>query len=94
VTGATTTAATSGGAAAIADGKAVFAKTGCGACHIMAAAGASGAVGPNLDTRKPSVDKIVQMVTAGGGTMQSYLGVLTTTQIQDVSQYVYSATHG
>jgi sulfite dehydrogenase len=90
----TTTAAANGSAAAIADGKAVFAKTGCGACHVLAAAGATGAVGPNLDTRKPSVDKVVQLVSAGGGTMQPYVGVLTSTQIQDVAQFVYSATHG
>ena len=30
-------------------GKAVFASAGCGACHTLAAAGASGKVGPNLD---------------------------------------------
>lgn len=90
----TTTAAANSAAAAIADGKAVFAKTGCGACHVLAAAGATGAVGPNLDTRKPSVDKVVQLVSAGGGTMQPYVGVLTSTQIQDVAQFVYSATHG
>ncbi len=93
-TSGTLTAPASGSAAAIADGKAVFTKTGCGACHVLAAAGASGAVGPNLDTRKPSVDKIVQVVSAGGGTMQPYVGVLTSTQIQDVAQFVYSATHG
>jgi mono/diheme cytochrome c family protein len=30
-------------------GKAVFAAQGCGGCHTFSAAGASGAVGPNLD---------------------------------------------
>jgi mono/diheme cytochrome c family protein len=30
-------------------GKAVFAGNGCGGCHVFAAAGASGTVGPNLD---------------------------------------------
>jgi cytochrome c oxidase subunit II len=30
-------------------GKAVFASAGCGSCHTLAAAGASGQVGPNLD---------------------------------------------
>lgn len=30
-------------------GKAVFASAGCGSCHTVAAAGASGQVGPNLD---------------------------------------------
>jgi mono/diheme cytochrome c family protein len=30
-------------------GKAVFTSAGCGSCHTLAAAGASGNVGPNLD---------------------------------------------
>jgi mono/diheme cytochrome c family protein len=30
-------------------GKAVFASAGCGACHTLKAAGASGSIGPNLD---------------------------------------------
>ena len=30
-------------------GKAVFTAAGCGSCHTLAAAGASGQVGPNLD---------------------------------------------
>ena len=31
-------------------GKAVFASAGCASCHTLAQAGATGAVGPNLDT--------------------------------------------
>jgi cytochrome c2 len=31
-------------------GKAVFASSGCGSCHTLAAAGTKGVVGPNLDT--------------------------------------------
>src|SRR3954469_5878454 len=34
-------------------GKQVFAKAGCGGCHTLDAAGASGTVGPNLDEAKP-----------------------------------------
>jgi cytochrome c oxidase subunit 2 len=30
-------------------GKAVFTSAGCGSCHTLAAAGASGQVGPNLE---------------------------------------------
>jgi cytochrome c oxidase subunit 2 len=39
-----------GGANNLAAGKQVFASNGCAACHTLADAGASGAVGPNLDT--------------------------------------------
>ena len=36
------------------NGKAVFASAGCGGCHTLKAAGATGTVGPNLDALKPS----------------------------------------
>jgi len=32
-------------------GRAVFARMGCGSCHALAAAGSSGQMGPDLDTR-------------------------------------------
>ncbi len=38
-------------AASAAAGKAVFASEGCGACHTLAAAGATGTIGPDLDAR-------------------------------------------
>ena len=44
------------GGAAAPDGKEVFASTGCGGCHTLAAAGTTGSVGPNLDDAKPSAD--------------------------------------
>src|ERR1700755_2664425 len=37
-----------------ANGKSVFASAGCGSCHTLAAAKATGTVGPNLDDLKPS----------------------------------------
>jgi len=53
-TTATTTAAapttTAAAAAAGAAGKAIFLSAGCGACHTFKPAGASGKVGPDLDT--------------------------------------------
>ena len=49
----TTTAAAAAGTAA--KGKAMFASSGCGACHTYAPAGASAKVGPDLDT-KPQAD--------------------------------------
>jgi mono/diheme cytochrome c family protein len=44
-TQATTTTATGD----LANGKAVFAANGCGGCHTLAAASATGTIGPNLD---------------------------------------------
>src|SRR4051812_41390667 len=42
------TEAPAGDAAA---GKEVYASNGCGACHVLAAAGTNGTIGPNLDER-------------------------------------------
>jgi cytochrome c oxidase subunit 2 len=42
--------AAAGGGAAKPDGKQVFAASGCGACHTLAAAGTNGNVGPKLNT--------------------------------------------
>ena len=41
-------ATSSGGAGNASAGKAVFASNGCGSCHTLAAAGASGTIGPDL----------------------------------------------
>ena len=74
-------------------GKSVFTSAGCGSCHTLEAAGASGTVGPNLDDKKPSVDKVVERVTNGKGAMPSFKGQLTESQIRGVAAYVYAATH-
>ena len=43
-------------------------------CHTLADAGASGAVGPNLDETKPSYELVVDRVTNGKGVMPSVRG--------------------
>ena len=53
-------------------GKDVFASAGCTACHTLAAANATGTVGPNLDDAKPSYELVVQRVTLGQGGMPSF----------------------
>jgi mono/diheme cytochrome c family protein len=53
--GATTAPAIAPAAGNAAKGRAVFLASGCGSCHTFKAAGASGTIGPNLDT-KLSVD--------------------------------------
>jgi mono/diheme cytochrome c family protein len=90
--GETTTAETtpSSGAGDATAGKAVFASAGCGACHTLAAAGSKGAVGPNLDQKKPPYDLVVNRVTNGKGVMPSFKGKLGEQQIKDVAAYVSS----
>jgi mono/diheme cytochrome c family protein len=84
----TTTTAPAGDAAA---GKQVFESAGCTTCHTLADAGATGAVGPNLDQAKPSAALVVDRVTNGKGAMPSFKGQLSEQQIQDVAAYVSSA---
>lgn len=64
-----------------------FAQT-CASCHTLAAAGATGAVGPNLDQLKPGASTVAYQITHGGGAMPAYSGQLSTTQIQAIAAYV------
>ncbi len=82
-TGSTTTTAAP-------DGKQVFASAGCGGCHTLKDAGATGNVGPNLDQLKPSQATVAHQVEVGGGAMPAFKGQLTDAQIQAVAKYVSS----
>jgi mono/diheme cytochrome c family protein len=75
-------------------GKAVFASAGCGGCHTLADANATGTVGPNLDQLKPPLSKVVPQVIKGGGAMPAFKGQLSAKQIADVSAYVVKASGG
>jgi mono/diheme cytochrome c family protein len=86
---ATTSAGAGGGAPAAASGKAIFSAN-CASCHTLAAAGAGGTVGPNLDQLKPSTAVVSRQVINGGGAMPSFSGTLTDAEIQAVAKYVSS----
>jgi len=83
----------SGGSAASGNvgtsGAAIF-KSQCAGCHTLAAAGASGTVGPDLDQLKPALALVVHQVTNGGAIMPAFKGKLTPAQIQAVAKYVSS----
>jgi mono/diheme cytochrome c family protein len=72
------------------NGAGIFKGAGCGGCHTLAAAGASGTTGPNLDQLKPAFPIIVTQVTNGGAVMPPFKGKLTPAQIQAVAKYVAS----
>ena len=75
-------------------GKAIFTgSSGCASCHTLKAAGATGAIGPNLDRLKPAYDKIVHQVEVGGPPMPAFKGTLSDKQIHDVAAFVYTSTH-
>jgi mono/diheme cytochrome c family protein len=90
--GATTTAPAAAQGDPVA-GKAVFASAGCGACHTLKAAGATGTVGPNLDQLKPPYDRVLHQVQVGGGPMPAFKNTLSAKQIQDVAAFVVASTH-
>ena len=73
------------------DGKSIFAANGCGSCHTLADAGATGTIGPNLDQSKPSVEVAIDRVTNGRGQMPSFKEDLSEEQIRTVAEYVSEA---
>ena len=83
---------TSGGFASLGtDGAAIFNGAGCAGCHTLAAAGATGTTGPNLDQLKPSTSAVAHQVMVGGGLMPAFQGKLSPAQIQAVAKYVSSS---
>lgn len=81
----TGTNAATGNAAA---GKVVFTTSACGSCHVLAAADATGAVGPNLDEAKPDAALVHERVVNGKGAMPAFEDQLTEQQIDDVVAFV------
>lgn len=75
-------------------GEAVFTSAGCGSCHTLEAAGASGTIGPNLDDAKPDAALVVDRVTNGMGAMPAFEEQLDEQEIQDVAAYVVESTSG
>lgn len=97
VPGETTATTTEGGGGAYANGdaaagKLVFTSKGCATCHTLAAADATGTVGPNLDEKKPDETLIVDRVVNGKGAMPPYKSQLTDQQIADLVAFVHEST--
>ena len=68
-------------------GKSIFSAN-CASCHTLAAAQATGTVGPNLDDLKPSFPRAKKQVTNGGSVMPAFKGKLTEAQIDAVARFV------
>lgn len=77
------------------NGQSVWSSSGCASCHTMRAAGASGLIGPDLDSIAAQLTQalVVTQVTNGGMTMPAFGSSLTPTQINDVASFVYKSTH-
>ncbi len=76
-----------GGGGGAADGEAIF-KSSCVSCHTLAAAGASGTIGPNLDDAQPNEALVRERVTNGMGVMPSFKDQLSQAEIAAVAKYV------
>jgi mono/diheme cytochrome c family protein len=88
--GAATQTTTEGGGGAQA-GLVLFRST-CGGCHTLAAAGTSGAVGPNLDDLRPSEATVLAAIQNGGaGTGQMPANLLQGAQARQVAAAVAGA---
>lgn len=76
----------------LAKGKTLFDSAVCSSCHTLAAAGASGDIGPSLD-QNPNLthDLIVARVKNGQGAMPPYNGQLSDADVEAVTAYVLSA---
>jgi uncharacterized membrane protein len=81
-------------AADVARGRQVFLSAGCAGCHTLAAAEATGTVGPNLDAAHPSDALVAERVRDGKGVMPSFAGTLSDAEIAAVAAYVSSRSSG
>ena len=75
-------------------GAKVFADAGCGSCHTLAAANATGTTGPNLDELQPNEETVERQVRNGGGGMPSFEGQLSDQEIEQVAEFVSSSAGG
>ena len=78
----------------IAQGRQVFLSAGCAGCHTLADAGATGTVGPDLDSAQPSASLVAERVRDGKGVMPSFAGKLSDAEIAAVAAYVSSSASG
>lgn len=77
-------------------GKSLFLKAvpACAVCHTLSDAGSEGAVGPVLDELKPSAQRVSKALRDGLGSMPSYRGTLSDSQIEALARYVAQASGG
>jgi mono/diheme cytochrome c family protein len=78
----------------LAAGQQVFVASGCGGCHQLAAANATGTVGPDLDQLAPTDDRVAEIVANGRGAMPAFRDQLTPEQIDAVATYVAESATG
>ncbi|MEO0061882.1 MAG: hypothetical protein RLZZ08_442 [Pseudomonadota bacterium] len=73
-------------------GKALFNDWSCSACHTLAAAGASGSIGPSFDgNAKINPAYATTVITTGQGAMPAFGGQLSDAEITTLANYISRA---
>lgn len=75
-------------------GKLLFTKTAqpaCAVCHTLAAAGATGEIGPSLNDLKPDEERVMKALKNGIGQMPAFTS-LSEEQMQTLAKYVAKAS--
>jgi mono/diheme cytochrome c family protein len=73
-------------------GEDLFTDYGCGNCHTLAKAGATGHVGPSFDgNTNLSPDFVVERVTNGQGMMPAFTGQMSPEEVAILAKYVTEA---
>lgn len=73
--------------------KGLFAQQ-CAGCHVLADAGTTGTVGPNLDETQPGLDRAIAQITDGGGGMPAFGSRLSEEQIRALAEYLVRVAGG
>jgi len=68
-------------------------KATCGSCHSLQVAESDGNIGPDLDQLKPSMDRIIHVVTNGIGVMPPWKDILSREEIEAVAYYIFNSTN-
>jgi mono/diheme cytochrome c family protein len=89
----TTTDTTTTDETTAASGRDVFVGE-CASCHTFEDAGATGAIGPNLDESTADEAAVEAQVRSGGGGMPAFEGQLSDEEIQAVAGYVVAERQG
>jgi mono/diheme cytochrome c family protein len=71
-----------------APGAKVWDDAGCGSCHTLAAADATGKTGPSLDEVRPTAERVERQVRNGGNGMPSFDDRLSDEEIRQVADFV------
>jgi mono/diheme cytochrome c family protein len=85
-------AAAGDAAAKLAKGRELFDNYGCGSCHALSSAGATGDVGPSFDGDANLTESyVVTRVTNGQGAMPAFGGQMSPEELADLAAYVTHA---